>query len=233
MWSVVTQISTGLGLVAFIIAVLVKIYSINRNYNLKELKSFPSKTRDEIAKRVFGPSISTENLSPDQNYQLSLEWINIKKQRDMYIFYVAISVAAIAVIISLFPQPHPLPTPQVRSSKLYKHSTGFFVDVGDGRWVEFSGDSNNSYYTFCEDHVDDKFIYLYDRNRVFERGTVLHLRIPLKGGTVEWSYENPMSWIALYIVEAIDKVDKKIMTMALDNLNKGYGMRDCKPIWEK
>ncbi|WP_126285725.1 hypothetical protein [Burkholderia stagnalis] len=65
-------------------------------------------------------------------------------------------------------------------------------------WVEI--DNAGSRFVFLEQRHDKEYLYLVDnsRNRPGERSNPLMLRVPVKGGTVYWSYANPAQWTELF-----------------------------------
>jgi hypothetical protein len=58
-------------------------------------------------------------------------------------------------------------------------------------------------FRFAAQGVMGEYLYLFDYSRVENRDNNrrFHLRIPLKGGMVQWSFPNPFIWRDLHIVQ--------------------------------
>lgn len=74
--------------------------------------------------------------------------------------------------------------------RVYHVPGGRFEKVGN-EWIEFKGET--PYATFQEYSGDQNEIVIADHSRLFE-GRAMLVRIPASGGTISWSYENPIVW---------------------------------------
>jgi len=79
------------------------------------------------------------------------------------------------------------------------HATGSFERAGD-TWVEYPPHQQGN-FRFISKGVVDGYLYLIDPTRVKDgdHNRAFHLRIPVKGGMVQWSWPNPYIWQDLYV----------------------------------
>jgi hypothetical protein len=70
-------------------------------------------------------------------------------------------------------------------------------------WKESSNSRPDVVNVFRQFRIDDEYIYLVDPLRVRDgdQDNPLLVRIPLRGGTAQWSYSNPQEWTDLYVVQ--------------------------------
>jgi transcriptional regulator with XRE-family HTH domain len=82
----------------------------------------------------------------------------------------------------------------------YVHPNGRFTREGL-LWNEYGNDKpGGAIYTFKELRRDDEHIYLFDEVRRRDPGRPMYLRIPIGGGTAQWSFPNPITWKDLLIL---------------------------------
>lgn len=67
------------------------------------------------------------------------------------------------------------------------------------KWIEYHGDKE--IVVFEEFDVTDNYIHLVCTRRRSENGHRMLVRIPTKGGQIEWTYENPLVWEPFNIVK--------------------------------
>jgi hypothetical protein len=85
----------------------------------------------------------------------------------------------------------------VTYAKVYSYSSGAFADGGD-KWVESVKGVDT--FTFKLAHRNPEFIILLNQTpRVGYRSDMI-VRLPVCGGTAQWTLENPEHWIDLYQV---------------------------------
>jgi len=87
----------------------------------------------------------------------------------------------------------------VQTSNTYVHPNGRFQKEG-AFWKEYRRDSPRP-FVFKELRVDHEYIYLYDETRRRDPGRPMYFRIPIGGGTAQWTFPNPMQWEDVMIVE--------------------------------
>jgi hypothetical protein len=73
-------------------------------------------------------------------------------------------------------------------SSVYHYPDGVFR-VGDGGWIENNDDGN--VYRFKESYRNRNYIVLLNTTPRQGRRSSMILRIPVCGGTAQWTYENP------------------------------------------
>jgi len=121
----------------------------------------------------------------------------------------AVAVAIPFVGCAFFDTPKTLPCllrgecqPSIAiASDRYTYPGGVFERIAH-RWIERKSSGPNAYAAFDEVNRDREYIYLVDRSR--HGGTdvsnVMNLRLPLRGGIAQWSWQNPIVWVDLYVV---------------------------------
>ena len=89
--------------------------------------------------------------------------------------------------------------------KRFLHASGSFERDGE-LWVE-KPPHQYGHFTFEYQGVVDGYMYLVDKSRVQsgDRNRPFTMRIPLKGGMLQWSFPNPFVWKDLYVVRPTDK----------------------------
>lgn len=96
-------------------------------------------------------------------------------------------------------QPTDVERPAV--AVVYRGPGGYWEKIAN-EWTEHSLAHPEVVLHFQELRKDSDYIYLVDRSRTKD-GTPdnpLLLRLPIKGGTAQWSWSNPAIWIDLTIV---------------------------------
>jgi hypothetical protein len=86
----------------------------------------------------------------------------------------------------------------------YRHPGGSFLRRGT-TWIEEPPYAPGQRHTFEEYKRDRAYIYLVDRSRhpPGDPARVMYFRIPVCGGTAQWSYPNPVSWTDVYEVAPV------------------------------
>lgn len=122
----------------------------------------------------------------------------------------SVLVACLFISCAFFDYPKTLPCllkgegcgPNPITAKRYVSASGSLEKDGDS-WYERFTQSPQPFATFKELNRDKDYIYLvdYSRQKPDSQNNFFHLRIPIAGGVVRWSWENPMYWIDLYIVK--------------------------------
>jgi hypothetical protein len=112
----------------------------------------------------------------------------------------AAGTMAVLVLFWQFNPPQVL-NKAISPSDRYDYAMGYFKRHGD-RWIEQLNSANAPFASFTELRRDDEYIYLADPSRTKNdhSNNVLHLRIPINGGTAQWSWANPIQWIDLHVV---------------------------------
>ena len=88
----------------------------------------------------------------------------------------------------------------MRAATVYIHPNGHFEKRGEV-WKEHRKDAPDQPFSFKELRRDKDYIYLYDQSRKKDSGRPMYLRIPIKGGVVQWTFPNPLAWEDCLIVE--------------------------------
>jgi len=79
------------------------------------------------------------------------------------------------------------------AANLYLHPNGYFQKEGPV-WREHRKDVPDKPFTFKEFWLDKEYIYLCDETRLQKPGHPMLLRIPISGGTAQWTFPNPIQW---------------------------------------
>jgi DNA-binding winged helix-turn-helix (wHTH) protein len=87
-----------------------------------------------------------------------------------------------------------------RTPDRFEHANGWFERQADGTWKEFPEYAPGWHFTFQEMTWDDEYLYLSDPSRKLDPGRPMILRLPIGGGTAQWSYPNPLDWSDFTIV---------------------------------
>ena len=83
---------------------------------------------------------------------------------------------------------------------VYHHATGRFGKEGL-RWIEHPPfDGGSRHFIFQETHREPEYIYLLNQTPRDGPSNTMLLRLPVCGGTAQWSYQNPQHWVDLYFV---------------------------------
>jgi hypothetical protein len=79
---------------------------------------------------------------------------------------------------------------------------GEFVRLSQGYWIEHT-EGRPERFVFQELDRVDGYVYLYDSSRLLNNDPTdpIQIRIPIKGGQVQWSYANPVNWTDLFEVK--------------------------------
>jgi transcriptional regulator with XRE-family HTH domain len=86
-------------------------------------------------------------------------------------------------------------TPSPACIMEFKTPAGSYRKEGDV-WTEYPPYAPGRYNTFKEHGRDDDYIYLVDQSRV-KSGDInapMMVRLPLRGGSGQWSFPNPIEW---------------------------------------
>jgi hypothetical protein len=112
------------------------------------------------------------------------------------------SQPASADIVSTAVLPNNAP-PQGSQTALEEFDTpnGAFKKEGD-QWVEYPPYGPGQHSIFQEQTRDASYIYLVDpsRQKPGDSNNAMLVRLPLNGGTAQWSYQNPLQWTDFTIV---------------------------------
>ena len=92
-------------------------------------------------------------------------------------------------------------TRPARTAKVYRGPGGYWELTDDG-WIEHSTANPEVLMRFVELRHDSTYIYLVDHSRVKDNdaSNPIMLRLPVGGGTAQWSWSNPLSWNDLTVV---------------------------------
>jgi hypothetical protein len=82
----------------------------------------------------------------------------------------------------------------------YVHPAGYFQKKAK-IWHEYHQARSEPVFRFTELRRDAEYIYLFDESRSKDPGRPMYLRIPLRGGVVQWTYPNPIQWEDVMVVE--------------------------------
>lgn len=87
----------------------------------------------------------------------------------------------------------------------FNKPSGYFLKQGKF-WTEFPPYAPGSNFRFAETVTDKDYVYLVDNSRTKpgnpDNGMII--RLPLQGGSAQWSYQNPLTWTDLTIVSPAD-----------------------------
>ncbi|MEK7153976.1 MAG: hypothetical protein AAB792_00255 [Patescibacteria group bacterium] len=87
-----------------------------------------------------------------------------------------------------------------KATNKYNHPTGYFQRQKDREWKEYPVYKKGKHHVFEEMTRDKEYIYLKDLKRRRDPGRPMLLRLPINGGTAQWSYPNPLKWEDFTIV---------------------------------
>jgi hypothetical protein len=110
----------------------------------------------------------------------------------------ALAVAGLAVALPGSPPLIGDGTAKAQASQIperFSMGASVFEYLGNNAWVERR--ANNVLFQFTQQGpAVGGYIYLIDFSRVKEGdpGRPFHLRIPIRGGIVQWSWPNPLQW---------------------------------------
>lgn len=84
---------------------------------------------------------------------------------------------------------------------VYRGPGGVWEMTADG-WVEHSTSHPGTPFMFEELEHDAQYLYLVDRSRLRKNDpdNPILVRLPIKGGTAQWSWSNPLAWNDLTVV---------------------------------
>lgn len=87
----------------------------------------------------------------------------------------------------------------------FKTPTGAFKKQGS-HWVEFPPYASNRFFSFEETGTDGSYVYLVDRSRSKpgEANNPMMMRLPVRGGNAQWSYQNPVVWSDVTVVVPVN-----------------------------
>jgi hypothetical protein len=84
---------------------------------------------------------------------------------------------------------------------VYRGPGGYWEKIGN-EWSEHSFAHPEAVLHFEPLRQDSDYLYLVDRSRLKDDSpsNPILLRLPIRGGTAQWSWSNPMIWVDLTIV---------------------------------
>ncbi|MGI4880852.1 MAG: hypothetical protein ACRYG4_25590 [Janthinobacterium lividum] len=84
---------------------------------------------------------------------------------------------------------------------LFNKPTGYFKKQGS-LWLEFPPYGPNQYFTFRDTGSDGNYVYLVDptRTKPGDQNNAMIVRLPIRGGSAQWSYQNPVAWIDFTVI---------------------------------
>lgn len=85
------------------------------------------------------------------------------------------------------------------SSLIYRTPAGDRFEKTGNVWIEYKNGKESA--AFDEFDRDDAFIYMACRKRRGPGDRKMYVRIPIRGGDVQWTYENPLEWEAFVRVK--------------------------------
>ncbi len=85
----------------------------------------------------------------------------------------------------------------VTYAKVYSYSSGRFSDAGE-KWVENIKGTDTFYFKLA--HREPDYIFLLNLTPRVGYDSDMLVRLPVCGGTAQWTLENPEHWIDLYQV---------------------------------
>lgn len=87
----------------------------------------------------------------------------------------------------------------LRPEQTVYHLPGGRFEREKEKWVEYHGDKQ--FVVFDEFDANEEYIHLVCTRRRSEKGHRMLVRIPTKGGQIEWTWENPLEWQPFNIVK--------------------------------
>jgi hypothetical protein len=126
MWGAVTQISTGVALTAFLAAIALSAYRSNLKSRAERIHSLPPPERMHALDRelnIFG--IDAPTLSKEQQYQLALREIELRRTRLFTTTAVVMVLAVMSGIVAAFSIAKVPPPDQTAMSSICQFSDGW------------------------------------------------------------------------------------------------------------
>lgn len=80
------------------------------------------------------------------------------------------------------------------ASSVFLTPGGDRFEKKNGLWIEYK--NGKEFATFDEFDRDESYIYIACRKRKGAGGRRMYVRIPMEGGDVQWTWENPLNWEA-------------------------------------
>src|SRR4051812_46741065 len=103
MWSMFTQVTTGLTLAAFIVAVSAKLYQSSLQQRERLIRMAPESERPPLIDKALEEfRVETPGLTKLQKYQLAVEQIKARERRFKAVTRVVLFVALLLGGISIF-----------------------------------------------------------------------------------------------------------------------------------
>jgi hypothetical protein len=110
-WETIQHVTTGLSLVAFLVAVISGAYQSQSQKNERLIKSAPEAERAKlVANALEFFNIETSGLSPEQKYKLALEQIHAKAQRFRTTAIVVCFFGLVLGAVAIYAMSHPTTT---------------------------------------------------------------------------------------------------------------------------
>jgi hypothetical protein len=102
-WAAIKQVSTGLTLAAFVVASLLSAYRYHLKNRADVIRSLPDNQRGEaLARELNAFGVSAANLSSEQQFQIALKEIELRRSRLTLLTIVAVVLALFSAIVALF-----------------------------------------------------------------------------------------------------------------------------------
>lgn len=115
MWETIQHVTTGLSLVAFLVAVIARTYQSQSQKNERLIKSAPESERAKlVANALEFFNIDTSGLSTEQKYNLALEQIHAKAQRFRTTAIVVCFLGLVLGAVAVYAMSHPTTTDPVQ-----------------------------------------------------------------------------------------------------------------------
>ena len=83
----------------------------------------------------------------------------------------------------------------------FNKPSGYFLKEGK-IWTEFPSYAPGRHFRFEDAGTDKEYIYMADNSRTKpgEPNNGMLVRLPIQGGSAQWSYQNPMIWSEFTVV---------------------------------
>jgi transcriptional regulator with XRE-family HTH domain len=156
---------------------------------LKAARAAAGLTQQELADKVELPRQS-ETARPGKKPKLHLDTVRRAERGEAISREVAVALSCAL--------GKPLPE-LIRHAQPVYHLPGGRFERQDGRWIEYHGDTQ--FVVFDEFDANETYIQLICTRRRSEKGHRMLVRIPTKGGQIEWTWENPLEWVPFNIVK--------------------------------
>lgn len=103
MWGTVGQVSTGLALVAFMVAAAVSAYRAHLRHRIKILETLPPPERSiQLGKELNAFGIQADNLTTTQQFKLAVHELNLRSRKLLAWSIVIVVITLMCGAIALF-----------------------------------------------------------------------------------------------------------------------------------